>query len=44
MIKIWLAFAIIGGLMPLARLELSVLLLFWGWYLIKETQYKYLIV
>ncbi len=42
--KNWLAFAIIGGLMPLARLELSVLLLFWGWYLLKETQYKYILV
>jgi tetratricopeptide (TPR) repeat protein len=42
--KNWLAFAIIGGLMPLARLELSVLLLFWGWYLLKETQYKYILI
>lgn len=42
--KNWLAFAIIGGLMPLARLELSVLLVFWGWYLLKETQYKYILI
>jgi len=42
--KKWLAFAIVGGLMPLARLELSVLLIFWGWYLLVEKQYKYILV
>ena len=40
--KKWLGFVIVGGLMPLARLELSVLLAFWGWYLIKEKQFKYI--
>tara|TARA_B100001287_G_scaffold268130_1_gene264063 strand:- start:21791 stop:24253 length:2463 start_codon:yes stop_codon:yes gene_type:complete len=40
--KKWLGFVIVGGLMPLARLELSVLLVFWGWYLLKEKQYKYI--
>ncbi len=42
--KKWLAFAIVGGLMPLARLELSVMLVFWGWYLLVEKQYKYIFV
>ena len=40
--KKWLGFVIVGGLMPLARLELSVLLAFWGWYLLKEKQFKYI--
>lgn len=40
--KKWLGFVIVGGLLPLARLELSVLLIFWGWYLLKEKQYKYI--
>ena len=40
--KKWLGFVIVGGLMPLARLELSVLLIFWGWFLLKEKQYKYI--
>jgi tetratricopeptide (TPR) repeat protein len=40
--KKWLGFVIVGGLMPLARLELSVLLIFWGWYLLKEKQFKYI--
>jgi tetratricopeptide (TPR) repeat protein len=39
----WFWFALIGGLIPLARLELSVLLIFWAWYLISEKQFKYLI-
>lgn len=39
----WFWFALVGGLIPLARLELSVLLVFWAWYLISEKQFKYLI-
>ncbi|MGM0479216.1 MAG: tetratricopeptide repeat protein [Bacteroidota bacterium] len=39
----WFWFAVIGGLIPLARLELSVMLIFWVWYLIREKQYKYII-
>jgi tetratricopeptide (TPR) repeat protein len=38
----WLYFAITGSLMPLARLELSVLLIFWVYELIVNKQYKYL--
>jgi tetratricopeptide (TPR) repeat protein len=41
--KKWMQFAIIGGLLPLARLELSVLLIFWAYYLIKEKQFKYIL-
>lgn len=42
--KKWLGFAIVGGLVPLARLELSVLLVFWAYYLIKERKYYYLLI
>lgn len=42
--KKWLHFAIIGGLLPLARLELSVLLIFWAYYLIQEKQFKILLL
>lgn len=38
--KKWIKFALIGGLLPLARLELSVLLIFWAYYLIQEKQFK----
>lgn len=40
--KKWAWFALIGGLLPLARLELSVLLVFWGWYLLNNKQLKYI--
>lgn len=42
--KNWLAFAIAGSLMPLARLELSVLLIFWVYILFKEKQFKYILM
>jgi tetratricopeptide (TPR) repeat protein len=42
--KKWLWFAVVGGLVPLARLELSVLLIFWAWYLFKERQYFYILL
>jgi tetratricopeptide (TPR) repeat protein len=42
--KKWLWFAVVGGLVPLARLELSVLLIFWAWYLFKERQYYYILL
>ncbi len=41
--KKWLSFAIVGGLLPLARLELSVLLIFWAYYLIQNKQIKLLL-
>lgn len=41
--KKWKAFAILGGLLPLARLELAVLLPFWLIPLIQNKQYKSLI-
>jgi tetratricopeptide (TPR) repeat protein len=37
-----LGFAIMGSLIPLARLELSLLVLFWVYVLIKEKAWKYL--
>lgn len=40
----WLGFAIVGGLVPLARLELSVLLVFWGYYLLRERKYYYILL
>jgi tetratricopeptide (TPR) repeat protein len=42
--KKWFWFALMGGLVPLARLELSVLLIFWAWYLFKERQYFYIFI
>lgn len=41
--KKWWAYALMGGLIPLARLELSPLLLFWLPPLIKEKQWKHLL-
>lgn len=40
--KQYLAFAIVGSLVPLARLELSVLLGIWGIILILQKQWKYI--
>lgn len=40
--KQWLWFAIFGSLLPLARLELSILLLFWLIPLIQDKQWKYI--
>ncbi|MFK7787656.1 MAG: tetratricopeptide repeat protein, partial [Crocinitomicaceae bacterium] len=42
--KKWFWFALIGGLLPLARLELAALLIFWAYILFKEKQYKYILV
>lgn len=42
--KQWLWFAVVGSLLPLARLELSVLLIFWVIPLLKEKQIKYVIL
>lgn len=42
--KKWLWFALIGGLLPLARLELSLLLIPWGLLMLKEKQWKYLLL
>jgi tetratricopeptide (TPR) repeat protein len=42
--KKWMAFAIVGGLLPLARLELAVLLIIWAIYLVQEKQYQYLLI
>ena len=42
--KKWLSFAIVGGLLPLARLELSVLLIFWAYYLIQQKQFKLILL
>ena len=42
--KQYLFFAIIGGLLPLARLELSLLLLFWAVILLRERQWLYLLI
>lgn len=41
--KKWLGFAIVGGLLPLARLELAVFLAIWAFYLLKDKQYKYIL-
>lgn len=41
--KQWLWFVVVGSLMPLARLELSVLLIFWVIPLLKEKKWKYII-
>ncbi len=38
--KKWFWYALMGGLLPLARLELSVLLLFWAWPLVQAKQWK----
>ncbi|NOX85703.1 MAG: hypothetical protein GXO86_07035 [Chlorobi bacterium] len=40
--KKWLWFSLMASLIPLARLELSVLLVFWVWYLMINKQYKYI--
>jgi len=42
--KQYLAFAIIGGLLPLARLELSLLLIIWAVVLVRERQWAYLLI
>ncbi len=42
--KKWLYFAIVGSLIPLARLELSILLIFWVYILLKEKQFKYILL
>ena len=38
--KKWMAFALLGGLLPLARLELAILLPFWIFPLIQNNKYK----
>jgi tetratricopeptide (TPR) repeat protein len=40
--KKWLYFAVAGSLMPLARLELSVILLFWAYELVRNKQFRLL--
>jgi len=42
--KKWLWFALVGGLLPLARLELSPLLILWLFALLKDKQWKFLIL
>jgi Tfp pilus assembly protein PilF len=42
--KKYLWFALLGGLLPLARLELTPLLLFWLAVLVREKQWKYCLV
>ncbi|WP_070136978.1 tetratricopeptide repeat protein [Crocinitomix algicola] len=42
--KKWFWFALMAGLLPLARLELSVLFPFWAWVLLKEKKLKYILV
>lgn len=42
--KRFLAFAILGSLLPLARLELSLFLVIWGYILIKNGYWKYIFV
>lgn len=40
----WLAFAVMGALLPLARLELAVLLPLWAWLLYRHKQVRYLFI
>lgn len=42
--KKYLWFAVVGSLLPLARLELSVLLAIWGLILLIEKQWKYILI
>jgi tetratricopeptide (TPR) repeat protein len=42
--KQWFAFAVMGALLPLARLELAILLPLWAWLLIREKQVRYIFV
>jgi len=42
--KKWFYFALIGGLLPLARLELAVFLVIWAFFLVKNKQYKYVLL
>ncbi|MCB9318735.1 MAG: tetratricopeptide repeat protein [Lewinellaceae bacterium] len=38
--KKWLLFALVGALLPLARAEMSVLLILWAWVLLMNKQWK----
>lgn len=40
----YLLYAIVGGLLPLARLELAPLLIFWALILFKEKRYSFIII
>ncbi len=40
----YLLFAIVGSLLPLARLELSLLLVFWVYVLVKNRKYGYVLI
>lgn len=42
--KRWLLYAVIGGLLPLARLELSLLLIFWVIPMIREKQWRSMVM
>lgn len=42
--KRFLAFALVGALLPLARLELALFLLVWAFVLIREKQFKLLLI
>lgn len=42
--KQWLAFAIMGALLPLARLELAALLPLWAWMLFRQKNGRYIFI